>query len=436
MIYWGEKDEKTKKNIYTLKYKNMNIIRLLVIVLSCFCISDIFADSNKPFVIPELKEWKGGNGYFEISNKSRIVYDENNLELKMIAETFANDIWQMFKIRMKTVTGKSSTGDFVLSLNKKKTKNSEEEYSVLIKDRVLVEAPQTIGIYWATRTILQMMEQDAAHRLSYGKINDWPDYPVRGFMLDCGRKFIPLEFLRDYVKIMSYYKMNTFQIHLNDNAFPRFYKWNLMKTYSAFRLECETYPGLTAQDGFYTKQEFIDLQKMAEQKYVNIIPEIDVPAHSLAFTQYMPEIGSKEYGMDHLDLFNPKTYEFLDKLFKEYLEGENPVFRGKQVHIGTDEYSNKNQKVVEKFRYFTDYYIKYIERFGKQACIWGALTHAKGNTSVKSDNVIMSAWYNGYADPVDMIKQGYKLISIPDRYLYIVPAAKYYYNYLDRKSVV
>ena len=430
MIYWGEKDEKTKKNIYTLKYKNMNIIRLLVIVLSCFCISDIFADSNKPFVIPELKEWKGGNGYFEISNKSRIVYDENNLELKMIAETFANDIWQMFKIRMKTVTGKSSTGDFVLSLNKKKTKNSEEEYSVLIKDRVLVEAPQTIGIYWATRTILQMMEQDAAHRLSYGKINDWPDYPVRGFMLDCGRKFIPLEFHRDYVKIMSYYKMNTFQIHLNDNAFPRFYKWNLMKTYSAFRLECETYPGLTAQDGFYTKQEFIDLQKMAEQKYVNIIPEIDVPAHSLAFTQYMPEIGSKEYGMDHLDLFNPKTYEFLDKLFKEYLEGENPVFRGKQVHIGTDEYSNKNQKVVEKFRYFTDYYIKYIERFGKQACIWGALTHAKGNTSVKSDNVIMSAWYNGYADPVDMIKQGYKLISIPDRYLYIVPAAKYYYNYL------
>lgn len=169
---------------------------------------------------------------------------------------------------------------------------------------------------------------------------------------------------------------------------------------------------------------------MAEQKYVNIIPEIDVPAHSLAFTQYMPEIGSKEYGMDHLDLFNPKTYEFLDKLFKEYLEGENPVFRGKQVHIGTDEYSNKNQKVVEKFRYFTDYYIKYIERFGKQACIWGALTHAKGNTSVKSENVIMSAWYNGYADPVDMIKQGYKLISIPDRYLYIVPAAKYYYNYL------
>jgi len=79
--------------------------------------------------------------------------------------------------------------------------------------------------------------------------------------------------------------------------------------------------------------------------------------------------------------------------------------------------------VVEKFRYFTDYYIRFVEKFGKQACIWGALTHAKGDTPVKSDNVVMGAWYNGYANPADMIKQGYKLISIPDGLLYIVPAA-------------
>ena len=86
--------------------------------------------------------------------------------------------------------------------------------------------------------------------------------------------------------------------------------------------------------------------------------------------------------MDHLDLFNPKTYEFMDGLFKEYLEGEEPVFRGKRVHIGTDEYSNKDPKVVEKFREFTDRYIRYVESFGKQACVWGALTHAKGETPV------------------------------------------------------
>lgn len=190
-------------------------------------------------------------------------------------------------------------------------------------------------------------------------------------MIDCGRKFIPLSFLQDYVKIMAYYKMNTFQIHLNDNGFKQYFEHDWSKTYAAFRLESETYPGLTARDGYYTKQEFIDLQKQAEACFVEIIPEIDVPAHSLAFAHYNPELGSKEYGMDHLDLFQPETYTFLDALFKEYLGGEQPVFRGKRVHIGTDEYSNKEKDVVEKFRYFTDYYIRYIESFGKQACVWG-----------------------------------------------------------------
>lgn len=198
-------------------------------------------------------------------------------------------------------------------------------------------------------------------------------------------------------------------------------------------MECDTYPGLAAEDGHYMKREFIDLQLLAEDCFVDIIPEIDAPAHSLAFSQYKPEIGSKEYGMDHLDLGNPETYRFLDALFAEYLEGEEPVFRGPRVNIGTDEYSNKDPKVVEQFRYFTDYYIKYVEKFGKQACVWGALTHAKGSTPVKSKNVVMNLWHNPYAQPVDMIEQGYKLISIPDGLLYIVPAAGYYYDYLNTK---
>ena len=138
----------------------------------------------------------------------------------------------------------------------------------------------------------------------------------------------------------------------------------------------------------------------------------------------MPELGSKEYGADHLDLFNPKTYEFVDALFKEYLEGETPVFVGPKVNIGTDKYSNKEREVVEKFREFTDHYIRLVESYGKQVCMWGALTHAKGNTPVKSENVIMNAWYNGYAAPKEMVKQGYKLVSIPDGWVYIVPGGR------------
>ena len=139
--------------------------------------------------------------------------------------------------------------------------------------------------------------------------------------------------------------------------------------------------------------------------------------------------------MDHLDLFNPETYKFVDGLFKEYLEGKNPVFRGKVVHIGTDEYSNAKKEVVEKFRYFTDHYIKYVESFGKQAAVWGALTHAKGDTKVKSQNVMMHCWYNGYADPKEMKRLGYKLVSVPDGLVYIVPAAGYYYDYLNCREL-
>jgi len=101
------------------------------------------------------------------------------------------------------------------------------------------------------------------------------------------------------------------------------------------------------------------------------------------------------------------------------------------VHIGTDEYSNKDKAVVELFRSLTDHLIRHVERYGKQAVAWGALTHADGQTPVKSKNVILEAWYNGYADPAKMKAQGYQLISIPDGYVYIVPAAGYYYDYLN-----
>ena len=412
------------------------VYRVLVTFLFCMVAGlNVYADIQpKPFVIPELKEWKGGEGFFIPTEQARIVYPKGNQELQHIAKTFAADYAEMFGKIMQVAEGKGKKGDFILSLRKDKTLE-KEGYAVKISDRVAVSAPEVIGVYWATRTLLQMADQSENRQLAKGSMKDFPDYEMRGFMLDCGRKFIPIDFLRDYVKIMAYYKMNTFQVHLNDNAFKQYYEQDWSKTYSAFRLESDTYPGLAARDGHYTKKEFIDLQILAENNFVEIIPEIDAPAHALAFTQYKPEIGSVEYGMDHLDLFKPETYEFMDALYKEYLGGENPVFRGKRVHIGTDEYSNKKKEVVEKFRYFTDYYIRYVESFGKQACAWGALTHAKGDTPVKSEDVIMLAWHNPYGQPLEMKEQGYKMVSIPDGLMYIVPAAGYYYDYLNTKHL-
>ena len=357
------------------------------------------AQNPKPFTVPEVQEWKGEKG-------------------KITLVDGLND----------------SRVNFVL----KKDKNvGAEGYAIVIASKgITASAPTEQGLRHARMTLLQMLESSVDSTLPCGTIRDWPDYALRGFMLDCARKYIPIDYLHNLVDVMAYYKMNTLHLHLNDNGFKQFFAndWNL--TYSAFRLECDTYPGLTATDGFYTKQEFIDLQKHAEELGVEIIPEIDVPAHCLAFTQYKSELGSEEFGMDHLDLRKPElVYPFVEGLFKEYLEGDEPVFRGPRVNIGTDEYSNADSTVVEEFRRFTDHFIRFVESYGKQAALWGSLTHAKGVTPVKSDGVLMNCWYNGYADPTAMKEAGYQLLSIPDATVYIVPAVGYYNDYLDSHAI-
>lgn len=409
--------------------RHLLISKIIGTLCVLLCINlGLVAQNAKPFVVPELKEWKGKAGAFVPGEQLRIVYD--NQALRQVAEAFAADYQTMFGQAPQVVQGKGKNGDISLSLKKDK-KLGKEGYTIDVADCVKVSAAEPVGAYWATRTLLQIAEQTDNRQLPKGVIRDYPDYGMRGFMIDCGRKFIPMSYLRGLTKVLAYYKMNVLHVHLNDNGFKQFFGHDWDKTYAAFRLESETFPGLAARDGYYTKQEFMDFQDEAAAQFVEVIPEIDAPAHTLAFSHYKPELGSKEYGMDHLNLSNPETYTFMDALFKEYLEGENPVFRGPRVHIGTDEYSNKDQEVVEQFRAFTDHYIKLVESYGKKACVWGALTHAPGKTPVKAENVEMFTWNNNYAQPREMAKLGYKQVSIPDWSVYIVPLAPYYHDYLD-----
>ena len=404
----------------------------LAVLLGICTAFPLHAENEKPFVIPEVREWNGGEGEFSITKKSRILFSETNLQ--NVAEALAEDYSEMFGGKLKVVFSAAEkepkAGDIVLKLQKDE-KLGEEGYKLNITTHITLSAQNEVGAYWGTRTMLQIWEQNEGLRIPQGSIVDYPDYAMRGFMIDCGRKFIPLEYLRRYAKIMSYYKMNTFQIHLNDNGFPKYFNHDWNETYAAFRMESELFPELTAKDGHYGKAEFRDFQKEAAKDYVNIIPEIDVPAHSLAFTHFRPSLSTKEFGVDHLDLTNPEVVPFLDSLYSEYLSGEDPIFVGKQVHIGTDEYSNRKKEIVEIFRSFTDHFIREVEKYGKQAVVWGSLTHAKGETPVKVDNVLMSAWSNGFANPDSMMKLGYKMVNISDGYTYIVPAAGYYYDYLN-----
>lgn len=413
-------------------------LRNFAILLAALLPAAAFAVNTKPFVVPELREWKGAEGSFVPTATTRIVADES---LAAVADSLAADWAAMFGRTLTVATGKAAKpvkGDIVLTIKTNK-KLGDEAYTIDIADRVTVAANKPIGAYWATRTLLQIAEQSADHALPKGKITDWPDYGLRGLSMDVARKFFPMDYLMDLVKVLSYYKFNSLRIHLNDNGFHYYFNNDWDKTYAAFRMESDSFPGLTARDGYYTKDEFRDFQRTSAAKFVDIVPEIDIPAHALAFAKYKNGIGSKDFGMDHLDLFNPETQQFMDAVFDEYLGGDNPVFVNDYMHIGTDEFGkdfpgfDKQKETAEKFRAFMDHYIRLVESYGKKPWVWGSLSTAPGETPIKTEGVMLDAWYNGYADPKEMVKLGFKLNSIPDGMVYIVPAAGYYYDYLNNE---
>lgn len=407
------------------------ILALCLLCAPLHILSAPMHKNPKPFVIPELQTWKGAQGGACVQ---RIVARKGTAE---VARQLAADWQQMFGQSVAVVTkGKLQKGDLELVVSSKDKTLGKEAYNLSVAENgSTLTASTTQGLYWGTRTVLQIAEQNAERELPCGVCHDEPQYALRGFMIDCGRKFFPMSYLRDLAKCLAYYKMNTLQIHLNDNGFPQYFGNDWNKTQSAFRLESTYFPGLTAKDGSYGKDEFRDFQIEAAKMGVEVVPEIDIPAHCLAISHYRPSLGSKEFNPSHLDLFNDDLYPFLDSLFAEYLGGKNPVFVSSKVNIGTDEYSNARKDVVEKFRALTDRYLRLVKSYGKTPACWGALTHAKGDTPVMSDGVIMNCWYNGYAQPRDMKEQGYKLVSIPDGYVYIVPAAGYYYDYLNTQSL-
>ena len=157
---------------------------------------------------------------------------------------------------------------------------------------------------------------------------------------------------------MAWYKLNDLQVHLNDNyIFLEEYinsdKSNMedaYNAYEAFRLESdvrnEQGEGITAKDLYYTKDDFRSFIQESREIGVNIVPEIDTPAHAMSITKVFKNLALEGWNprinrrptIDHLDLGNPESLEFVKNLFNEYMEGENPVFDlGTTVHVGTDE---------------------------------------------------------------------------------------------------
>ncbi|WP_376793802.1 family 20 glycosylhydrolase [Thermogemmatispora sp.] len=398
--------------------------------LIIFLISLPTSVNAAPLVIPSLREWHGGLGTFMLGPGARIVLDPASApRLRATALVFQQDLQAVANLRLPVVIQETpGSGDLLLTLKNDDPGIGNEGYLLLIADSLTISAHTEAGVFYGTRTVLQMLVQDPFRsHLARGMARDYPRYAVRGFMLDVGRRYFGPGRLEDYVRLLSWFKMNEFQLHLNDNAPGAGERSDWRRQYAAFRLESARFRGLAARDGAYSRADIASLEALAQTHAVTIIPEIDTPAHDLALTQYRPDLASPKGSKEFLDLADPATVPFVEDLWNEFL----PWFSSSQVHIGADEYALND---ADRYRAFVNRLAAFLSGKGKTVRMWGSLSLMKSRIPV-ARTIVLDIWNNRWANPVQMAREGFKIINMNDNLLYIVPRAGYYHDYLDTRTL-
>ena len=389
-------------------------------------------NAQPPYVFPSLLNWSPGKG--ELVWPQRVlVYGAR--ELSFIPE-FIRELNAVLPGQHEVIRTNSPKNATII-LEKVKGPDDESYHLHIDKKQARISASAPTGLYWGTRSVLQMASCPSGI-LPCGQAWDVPRYKVRGFMLDAGRLPIPMDYIKDVVRLMAWYKMNDLHLHLNDNYIFHEHYVNagedpFKKSYSAFRLESDTKGAdgtpLTARDLFYTKRQFRELVRFARERGVNIVPEFDTPGHALSFTRVRPDLiyqgpmRHEKRRCEMLDAANPETLSFVSKVWDEYLQGKNPAFGDcPVVHVGADEFFG----AAEDYRKFADGLLKHVLSREHTPRIWGSLKAKPGKTPVQSKGVQMNLWSQGWAKAWDSVHQGYDVINTNDGTLYVVPFANYY----------
>ncbi|YCK37788.1 beta-N-acetylhexosaminidase [Actinomadura sp. ATCC 39365] len=371
-----------------------------------------------PVVVPRLQRWDGGAGVLPRAALARVVSDEAGLRDRLVQE-----IGQVTGLTLAAAGGPAGAGDVVLTLDPALTceaggaRFAEEGYLLAVTgEQVRISAPTATGLFYGTRSLLQILRTTA--ELPVGAAADWPDYPVRGFMLDVGRRFFTPGFVREQLAVMGWFKLNELQLHLNDNGFlAPDGTWSEVQ--AGFRLvpEDPALAGLASADGAYDRADWDSFEEAAAAEGVTLVPEIDAPAHALAFVRFRPSLG---LGDDHLDLSKPESTQFVKDLFTEFV----PWFRGPHAHFGADEYLADEPRYKEFFNAMA----AHLRALGKRPRAWGSLTRMAGGVPEGYDpDVVINCWATVWYGPHEARRDGYSFVNTSDSLLYIVPAATYYH---------
>ncbi len=298
--------------------------------------------------------------------KHQVVLMDNIQIGKGIPLSLQDELSAICKAHTIRITTHSSY-TVVLSIRKSLPK---EGYRLEITtEGIDITASDNAGAYYALQTLRQLIEmKDNQPYIHLCNIEDAPQHHVRGFMIDVGRNFQSIEMLKKQLDIMAKYKLNTFHWHLTDRP--------------AWRIESKKYPELTAAKHhrpsrnpgkYYTYDEIRDFITYAQEHYIQVIPEIDMPGHSNSFRNAMK-----------CNMESPKGMEILTDVLNEFCQ-EIPKELAPIIHIGSDEVHIPNAKA------FIRKMVKVVEDNGRRAMVW-----APGLEADK--NVIRQTWGRGLKD--------------------------------------
>nr|RBQ98154.1 hypothetical protein FVER53263_11647 [Fusarium verticillioides] len=365
-----------------------------------------------------------------IDNKFAPVSDKDGLTLipptaQEFATTFQDDLakitgsnWTLKHvdslpnnasgISLGSYTGESS------DLTYENGKSTTEGYEIIINsNRVFIGGSGTRGMWWGTRTFLQLLlSGNGTITSTLGR--DAPAYATRGYMLDAGRKWYSKDFLKELCSYASFFKMNEFHYHLSDNyPLNRGKNESWRDVYSHFSLlpEDKSLRGILhgRENETLSRDDFTELQSHCASRGVTVIPEIEAPGHSLYLTKWKPELALAK--KDLLNLTHPDTFPTVQSIWKEFL----PWFKTKEVHIGADEY---DAELADDYIAFVNKMSRFINSTSnKRSRIWGTHEPSKRNQTIDK-TVIIQHWQYGQSDPIQLVKDGYDIINSEDWWAY------------------
>jgi hypothetical protein len=420
------------------------------VVLALIMVGNAQADPNPaPPIMPSLREWNGATGVLTLTTNSLIIIDSkySNI-LSNTAATLKEDLKLVTDMDCKiSALPEPRAGSLFLTLNNLDTTVSVEGYILQVQDAVTIRAATDKGIFYGTQTLLQILKLDPAHaHLPKGTARDYPEVSDRDEMIDVGRRYYQVSYLEKEIRKLAWYKMNTLHLHFTD--------WN------GFRLVSDVYPGLATMPA-YTKSDLRQLQDVARRCHVVIVPEIDLPAHAKAITDYNPRLRFQCSSMDSghwqgareggwmLDITRPEVRVWIKKLLAEFI----PLFDGPYFHIGCDEweYTARQWQCPELVAYMrakgyaspTDVFVEWINEVNKQVKSYGKTTQIwnwwdfRQQPTIQPDrDIVINSWT---ASPNWFLQKGWKVICTPEEQLYVSPGtggtSPGKYGFFDSKNI-